>query len=798
MDLEQNLPQTLVEQLNDETNIELFRTYFETNGTVYSREVATTSFLYDKQSSELVYGRGQQATQNAIKCYVREDSIGVNPESCTWENEGKSKFWGHGGGIERNILPLLEAIPTDNGLGLLKGALTVIFHAVKRRSDACQRIFTCFSEIPEMIAKGYTLTIIHSGKPEVASKVENLHNALFDSIPLLIDILLRRNRTSGGQSDRRRRWKRATDKVVRVAKDLVGDTVQEVEDLIAPITDAVSKLEDCATMLNHEGVEVTVEGVADLQVNVQLIRDMVKSKGTEVSGKLDMVNKKVNDIKSRQDRMSEDFRSFVNVLFRFVMEFERKRKLESLSLAPGQGADGRALKHRRREFPGSRRQLKQFQPAGKRLHDVDIDRLLEVIGTDDEHLVFHNDRDRLMRMQTLFLPKALRNAYHIMESKELGIWMSSPESELMIVDGACRDQSRGRVSPMTVLCASIAVGLAAKTASPNPGMEPAEAVVLFFACGEHILPSGLLPGPCGMMRSLISQLLIARDLPWNPSRDSKGRVRYERHPDLSFLAESATLWPEVLRHSPTSSSSDFTAGGSHGLQVSPFGRDKKRRRHDDTEDSHSDLSSKSDSDSDSDSHSDSDSDYDYTTGTYKPDPQHKPHSHPKATPGPNPQVQQTHHLDTLLTIFTTLTHQLAPHFTLHTIIDGISHYETTTTTDNQNWHAQTTHLLHRLATDLWLDTNGRNGPTFKLLLTSPGRSRTLLGLVRDNYVGDGALCVDMAVRGAGAVRTRGEYMGIRGLGVERVVGGGRPRSSGGSWEGSGGRRREGVRREVRL
>lgn len=60
MELEQNLPQTLIEQLNDDTQIEVFQTWFEARGTAYFPEMTTTTLRYDKQRSELVLGRGQQ------------------------------------------------------------------------------------------------------------------------------------------------------------------------------------------------------------------------------------------------------------------------------------------------------------------------------------------------------------------------------------------------------------------------------------------------------------------------------------------------------------------------------------------------------------------------------------------------------------------------------------------------------------------------------------------------------------------------------------------------------------------
>jgi hypothetical protein len=82
-----------------------------------------------------------RATRDAVRGYLAEDSIDVNPEFCTWAdvldemNKAKEEWEGKGdlfrmrrGDFIERVLPLLEAIPPDNGLGLLKSALTVIFH----------------------------------------------------------------------------------------------------------------------------------------------------------------------------------------------------------------------------------------------------------------------------------------------------------------------------------------------------------------------------------------------------------------------------------------------------------------------------------------------------------------------------------------------------------------------------------------------------------------------------------------------------------------------------------------------
>ena len=40
-----------------------------------------------------------------------------------------------GEAISRSLIPLLEAIPNDNGLGLLKGGLLVIFNVGRANID---------------------------------------------------------------------------------------------------------------------------------------------------------------------------------------------------------------------------------------------------------------------------------------------------------------------------------------------------------------------------------------------------------------------------------------------------------------------------------------------------------------------------------------------------------------------------------------------------------------------------------------------------------------------------------------
>ena len=69
-----------------------------------------------------------------------------DPDSCSWShvfqelNEAKNEYkelgaknrlrraFRHGSGFSRNVAPLLDGIPQENGLGLIKGGLKILFN----------------------------------------------------------------------------------------------------------------------------------------------------------------------------------------------------------------------------------------------------------------------------------------------------------------------------------------------------------------------------------------------------------------------------------------------------------------------------------------------------------------------------------------------------------------------------------------------------------------------------------------------------------------------------------------------
>ncbi len=80
-------------------------------------------------------------------------------------------------------------------------------------------------------------------------------------------------------------------------------------------------------------------------------------------------------------------------------------------------------------------------------------------------------------------------------------WLSSLESDLLFVDDRSQLYTLEKVSPFSYLCATLSLS----------SREMPEAASINFYCGIHAGLQDSLSGPEGLMRSLISQLLLYRD-----------------------------------------------------------------------------------------------------------------------------------------------------------------------------------------------------------------------------------------------------------------------------------------------
>jgi hypothetical protein len=95
----------------------------------------------------------------------------------------------------------------------------------------------------------------------------------------------------------------------------------------------------------------------------------------------------------------------------------------------------------------------------------------------------------------------------LMEMQRFKEWLGAPGwmSDMLLVDGHCGNVAVDKVSPMSAICASL-VGVISSAERDDAQQRPG-AVLLHHFCGQHLGSRDPLRGPCGLIRSLILQLL---------------------------------------------------------------------------------------------------------------------------------------------------------------------------------------------------------------------------------------------------------------------------------------------------
>ncbi|KAI6378726.1 hypothetical protein MCOR25_002147 [Pyricularia grisea] len=548
MELEHEKPQSLRQILDDDEERRLFKYYMTVDTTVFPHELPKSDLVYDTQRSEYnsALRNNSRAFNDVIGSYLRENPHGLNPGTCTWtdvadelekseaEYKRNNKFLHrHGAGIVRNLVPALDCIPSDNGIASIKGGLMIIFNAVKRRSEACEKIMECFSSVTQWLVKAHRLQSLHKRDDDLTNKVRDFYCKLFECLTSLISILLRRDKNNAkSPAESPSRWSDKISKgksfVDRALKDIFGDAIREVEDILAPVKSALRSLKDYSRFLDSAGIQTanrsisdagreikqTRSGVAGLNCKFDQLREEMERRHCEtenlVRGRLDDRDSILQEIWNRVHDMFAD-------------------ALRSTLIADSQP-----------RFSRRHRIMDRRVPQRREFWNLDVNQLLNAIASDEGHEAAVFERDNMVRKQFLFKPKAMSRANQLFERDEFGDWMTSTESGFLMVEGHCLQESQGVVSPLTIFTASLAHILGLGAVSSDEEL-PKEAIPLFFACGHHSSTKDELSGPQGIIRSLIIQLLVSN------TRWSAGAVDDSRTPDLGWLQERRSIWPEICK-----------------------------------------------------------------------------------------------------------------------------------------------------------------------------------------------------------------------------------------------------------
>ncbi|KAH8756369.1 hypothetical protein F5883DRAFT_429860 [Diaporthe sp. PMI_573] len=504
MDAEKQLPPTLLQQLNDDGELLTFNSWTGTlkeGGLGMALPIEKHS-IYEKQTASFVktLGANDFGLRAALAEYIHQHDTDTfwetfNMATVTWEEvtgelekvEAIYQDKGTGNPIRRafrrsaaytnTATDLLEAIPNDDGLGLLKGALLVVLKATERRSQVCERIFRCFRDVPEIVQEANRKQKLFPMDVNLFGLANSLYRTLFECIPLLIQILLR---------DSSADWYKRAGKAI---KGTLGDQLAEVDGVLQKLTTAQRSLQQAFSGLEEERDAGTYKIVSATKTEVGIIRHNQHQHHHELMNEVRVIKDDMEDLKLVCRELVQQ-NPVLNSIHILTAEHVRKRyKLE------GHGTDS------------------MLSFSDQRDQGLDIDHALAMLYRDQEAVAHRQDLCTTLRKHHDFTDKALAQPSYLANTNRFRHWLVHPHSDILLVDGHVGSQTSGRTSPMSVFCATLAQTLLehAKTATQHEHSE----FVLYHFCGLHHNRSGNLEGPLGLIRSLLGQLLQAwpRDSP---------------------------------------------------------------------------------------------------------------------------------------------------------------------------------------------------------------------------------------------------------------------------------------------
>lgn len=140
--------------------------------------------------------------------------------------------------------------------------------------------------------------------------------------------------------------------------------------------------------------------------------------------------------------------------------------------------------------------------------------LLDIFAVDSGNAV--HDMELAIRQSMALDPSSQGQAYALLRSREFNIWLKSGTSRVLLVNGNSTSALTNRTSPISLICATLVQSL----------VDVQSVVCVQFFCGLHSSGNDSLSGPRGLMRSLISQLLLIQnfDLGFISSRSYRDQI----------------------------------------------------------------------------------------------------------------------------------------------------------------------------------------------------------------------------------------------------------------------------------
>ncbi|EFX03514.1 hypothetical protein CMQ_442 [Grosmannia clavigera kw1407] len=352
----------------------------------------------------------------------------------------------------------LDAIP--DSARVLRAGLAVIFCLARHRVQVRQKILDAFENIPNIVqtAELKLRTLVRAGKEEanreLNEKVKELQKTLLETIPHLIEAL-----------------NPGTFRPAPVRRALSPFRGFNIDELLG----TVYRKADTVHIYTERIKDEIITDTHNLTWDTRKLSRENREKIDTLHAKIDEVLKEQKNLQSLFDLSS----SSKNFLFQFLMDNQKRNG----SMSAESSADTLVNEPR------------SFVPAypGPTFTPNELLELLEV-----PHLGLNEDKTHVLRHGRSLDNSTLSAASLLICCRQVQHLFGTPTSGIVLVEG-CGDRSQSaRVSPISVVCATLSHTLQSRPTS----------VTLLFFCGRHVASDDELCGPLGLMRSLLSQLIL--------------------------------------------------------------------------------------------------------------------------------------------------------------------------------------------------------------------------------------------------------------------------------------------------
>ncbi|EHK47201.1 hypothetical protein TRIATDRAFT_142047, partial [Trichoderma atroviride IMI 206040] len=420
--------------------------------------------------------------------------------------DNRFRGWVRKGEIAIGILERLsEAIPDENGLSVLKTGLVFIFQSYRKRLSNVGNILQEFEDAPGVLASVYQICDVYNKEIRLKNLVWDFYGIMVDSLSELM-IILNRTYKEGNV------FKKVVKQIPEVEAAKIGEISKRISKAKQTVFEATAHLDrqvwqetKTSAQQGRIAAEATRKTAHDIRARVIDLQQETSEGHDKLSSQVDQFRSQMVDAADQMgDQLAQTKRQITkdgeerkqfeaglqrlvdalpasiheqlqSALYQFVADAIVQRQLFALP--------SNIISPNSPPLP-----LVQYAQV---LSESDIINLLQTpdpIG----------DADRILRKESLMSDEALGYATLLRQKRQFKEWLSSDWPSLVLVDGCSRGESVGRTSPMSFFTASFASTL----------IRAETGIVLQFFCGHHIDPQKENSGPKGLLRSIISQLIL--------------------------------------------------------------------------------------------------------------------------------------------------------------------------------------------------------------------------------------------------------------------------------------------------